>query len=249
MVWILAILILAIATICTSLGLGGGVLYTPVQEIVFHIHHFNAAATTLTLNVAGALTSTVIFAKRGKIYWSIVFWGGPTSLVGSFIASRYLSGYLPQGPLRIALGIFLVVTAAWMALRSKVKRRTAKMRSSLWSIPIFAFTGTASVLLGVGGGSLNIPLMVFLLNVDLRLAMATALPITLLNSFTGSVGYALAGKMNFSHLVVLLPMAFLGGVLGPKLHFGLSEKMIRWGFSSLLVVAGILLVSKGLLGL
>ena len=55
----------AVATVFSSLGVGGGVLYTPVQ-LFFGIEFHMAASTSLFLIMVVSVSATMVFQSRNS---------------------------------------------------------------------------------------------------------------------------------------------------------------------------------------
>lgn len=99
--------------------------------------------------------------------------------------------------------------------------------------------GTFSGALGVGGGIVMVPLILWLLRFDQRRAAATSLSAIVLSSLSGSVTYLIAGHTD----VVAGLLIGLGGVagtlIGTRLLKVLPIAILRWGFIALLVVIAV----------
>ena len=118
-------------------------------------------------------------------------------------------------------------------------------------IPVLAVTGLGtgilSGLIGIGGGFLIVPTLMWLSGIDLRHAVATSLIAVALIALSGTAGALLYHQAAFP----LIPAALtaLGGILG--MHLGelaadrLPDTALARGFALLLVVLAILVVFHG----
>ncbi len=108
------------------------------------------------------------------------------------------------------------------------------------------FAGILSGMIGLGGGVVMIPAMLFLLAMDQKTAQGTSVavmlpPIGLLAAYN----YYKAGYVNMPYALIIAVTFMLGGYLGSKLALQLPENIIRKVFAFILVVvAGKLFFTK-----
>jgi uncharacterized protein len=99
--------------------------------------------------------------------------------------------------------------------------------------------GVASGLVGIGGGTLLIPMLVLLFSFEQHRAQGTSLvaliPPTGLLAF---VAYARAGDVSWRIGLLLIPGVFAGGVVGAWLAKRLQPRRMRQVFAGLLLVLG-----------
>lgn len=104
------------------------------------------------------------------------------------------------------------------------------------------FAGILSGLLGIGGGIVLVPMMVYLLKIPLREATGTSLVALLLP--VGALGvyqYWKSGSIsesNFRYGLLLALGLFFGAFFGAKISFMLPEKIIRYVFSFMMFAVG-----------
>lgn len=102
--------------------------------------------------------------------------------------------------------------------------------------------GVMSGLLGVGGGVVLIPILVFLLHYQQKNAQATSLAAIVLTALSGAVSYGIAGQVLLVPAAIVALGGLVGAVIGGWLLRRLSENQVRIVFAVLLfVVAGRLL--------
>ena len=104
------------------------------------------------------------------------------------------------------------------------------------------FAGILSGFLGIGGGIVMVPMMVYLMNMPIREATGTSLVALLLP--VGALGvyeYWKLGKItatNFKFGLLLALGLFIGAFLGAKFSFMLPEKVIRYTFAVIMFLVG-----------
>ena len=102
--------------------------------------------------------------------------------------------------------------------------------------------GILSGLLGIGGGIILVPMMVYLMKMPVREATGTSLVALLLP--VGALGvyeYWRLGKINSDNIKFGLLIAvglFLGAFFGAKISFMMPEKTIRYLFAFMMFAVG-----------
>jgi uncharacterized protein len=190
---------LAIGLISGLLGIGGGIVMTPVQ---YWIYTSSGMSVDLAIKISFATTLAVILPtaasgvwqhhKQGGIYWRIAIFMGVFTAIGSFGGS-FISAHVSGSVLKIAFGVFTLIIAIRM-LTIKVTDRDRPIRENLWlwfalALPIGIITG----ILGIGGGIVVIPVLILVLRLKMCDAIGTSLGMMLFTSVGGIIGYVING--------------------------------------------------------
>ena len=113
-------------------------------------------------------------------------------------------------------------------------------------ILIGLLAGILSGLVGVGGGIIMVPLLVYLLGFNQFQAQGTSLavlavPVTAIAAFT----YYKKGHLDWRFALVIAVCFVVGGFIGSKIAIGLDQKMLKKIFGViLLLIAGKMLLGK-----
>jgi uncharacterized membrane protein YfcA len=103
-------------------------------------------------------------------------------------------------------------------------------------VAIGLIAGLLSGLFGVGGGTVIVPLLVLLLGFDQRLAAGTSLTAIVPTASVGVISYALSGSVAWIPALILAAGAVAGAQIGSRLMPRISQRALRWGFVSFLLV-------------
>ena len=116
LVWYIgiAVTLMIVAAFAALVGIGGGVLYTPLQ-VLYGIDIHSAAANSLFLIVILSLSATVTYRRAQRIDWQLAFVLEIFTVAGGF-AGGYLSDFIPPRPLT-ALLIATLVFVSFIMLR------------------------------------------------------------------------------------------------------------------------------------
>jgi uncharacterized protein len=203
--------------------------------------------------VAGTLT----YARSHLVAWRIVLPIAAASMVaasgGALLATR-----LPPDLLKVSFGTFLVFTAIQLVSRRTRGTEGPPRRSMLLATLTGALVGLFSALLGVGGGLVAIPLLIYVLRLDLRFVAATSLAIVAFAATAGMVTYMFTGArdvglaggfVGYVHVAAALPMlpgAMLAARWGARLNQRMDAARLRWIFALLFAGIGANLIIRNL---
>jgi uncharacterized protein len=97
--------------------------------------------------------------------------------------------------------------------------------------------GILSGLVGVGGGIIIVPALIFLLGFGMHQAMGTSLGILLLPAgILGVLNYYRKGYVDVKVVVILFIGFLIGNYVGSKISLGLSETVLKKIFAMVLVL-------------
>ncbi len=236
------------------LGIGGGLVIVPMLTIAFawqgipsqHLLHM-ALGTSLATIIFTSISSFMAHHKRGAVLWPVFWKIMPGILIGTFFGA-WVASLLSTTVLKIFFGCFLYYVSFQMLLGKKPK----PSRSVPGMLPLFGIgggIGTISALVGIGGGTLSVPFLVWC-NTALPVAIGTASAIGLPIALSGSLGYVLngwgaAGLPDWSIGYVYLPAlvgivatSFPTAPYGAKLAHTLPIPTLKKVFAVLLLVMG-----------
>ncbi len=191
---------LAIGFISGLLGLGGGIIMTPVQYSIYSSLGWStdtatkvAFATSLAVIFPTALSGVLRHHREGGINWRTAIAMGVVSFGCSFLGASVASAHISGAALKIAFGAIGLVIAVRM-LTLKVSETTQPIRHNIWllfalALPVGIITG----ILGIGGGVVVIPLLVLVMHYRMKNAVATSLALMLFSSAGGVLGWSING--------------------------------------------------------
>lgn len=236
------------------LGIGGGLVIVPMlvyclswqafpPESIMHI----ALGTSMASIIFTSSSSFRAHHKRQAVHWDVVRRIVPGILVGTFLgsclASRLSGNFLKA---------FFVVFLYYVALQMLLNKKPAPARDFPGTAGMFgvgSVIGVVSSLVGIGGGTLSVPFMIWC-NLAVHHAIGTSAAIGFPIALAGTVGYIVngwqgAGLPAYSLGYVYLP-ALLGIVstsvltapLGVRLAHSLPVAKLKRVFAFLLLIVG-----------
>jgi uncharacterized membrane protein YfcA len=244
------------------IGIGGGVFIVPFLYFLYdrpewagflvpdRLHVAVAHATSLFVIVPTAIGGVWQYHKAKAIEWRVAFPVGFASLLGGVLGAR-LAIILPGPVLKLIFGLFLLASSVQMIMgRSKADERPINTHIIPTGITGL-LVGTLSGMMGVGGGILALPLLMYLLHVDIRRAAATSLAIILFAAFSSALTYAISGadiagmpplSVGYIHAGAGIPI-LLASLLAVRLGTHVNQKTnvtaLRYVFASFFLVMGV----------
>ncbi len=94
-------------------------------------------------------------------------------------------------------------------------------------------------LFGVGGGTIFVPLLMFLKGFDVHRAIGTSLLIIIFTALSGALFHGKAGMVDWKAAVIMGVFSFLGVWLGTKLSLKLEAVMLQRIFAIFLVAVAV----------
>jgi uncharacterized membrane protein YfcA len=104
------------------------------------------------------------------------------------------------------------------------------------------FTGLINGLFGSGGGTVLVPCLVFLMDVEDHKAHATAIAIILPLSILSSIIYYRYNVVDISLTVKVAIGSILGGIVGSMVLNKLSVNVLRKFFGAVMIIAAVRMV-------
>ncbi|MCU4677217.1 sulfite exporter TauE/SafE family protein [Catenovulum sp. 2E275] len=227
------------------LGIGGGLVVVPLLTIALPIAGFApekvmvvAIGTSLATIVFTAISSTNSHRKRHNVVWPAVFSLFPGLMFGAMLGAT-LGSQMSNEFLAIFFGCFCALFGVYTVWGKRYLRPVADYAQSRgWLSLIGLFTGLVSSLVGIGGGTMLGPALIWL-GLEARRAVGTSATCGLLIAVFGSLSYLISGA-NETELpkytvgYIYLPALFgiiatsvLFAPLGAKMASYFSEKIIR----------------------
>lgn len=263
---------LAVGFVSGVVGIGGGVLIVPflyafyghpswagttvAEDLLVTIAH----ATSLFVIVPTALTGTLTYARAHLVAWRavlpIAIFSVIAAAVGAIVATK-----LPAETVSLAFALFLIVTGIQLAGR-KPRGDGKPMRLGLG---VTAVTGTLvgliSSILGVGGGLVAIPMLMYVVRLDVTRVAATSLAVVGLAAASGAITYIVnglglpgrpPGSIGYVHVTAAIPI-LIGAMIavrwGARANQKVNRKLLRRIFGIAFILMGLRLALRSVFAL
>ncbi len=241
----LAAMVFAVAFLYSNLGLGGGLLYVPIL-LTFAIAGPEAqriaVPVSLTYTVATALSATFNHHRRALVDWRL-----GVQLMGGAVVGAVVGSYFTLTAARWVFDVlFVAITLLFGGQMLRDWRRQGRNpeggRAGLDTRRRRAVTAVASGgsgfvsgAVGIGGGLVNVPLLVYLLGRRTREAIGTSSLLIMPTAAVGFLSYFYSPASsatvregilaNVLLIETLWPVVFVGAYLGSR--WGLMKLKTR----------------------
>lgn len=173
---------------------------------------------------------------------------GLFSIPGS-IAGALTTSFVPRKIFETVLGLFLIGVAIFLNLKrfqndsQWTNEREISQRVKAGAILSF-FAGFISALLGIAGGIIHVPLLVYLLKFPVHIATATSHFILSIITLFASLTHIFEGSLNHQWLkIFMLTVGVIPGAqLGAYLSSKISAQWIIKGLSLAVLILGLRLI-------
>ena len=241
------------------LGVGGGLVLMPILVFLLPLQGVDEAsvmpmalATSLASIFLTGISSAYAHHKRGAVLWPTTGWLTPGLLIGAALGGL-LAVRLPASMLKFTVAIFCLLVAVQMFAawpKPKPVNEGATARGPLYSLA-GTVIGFVSSIVGIGGGSLTVPLLVTRGIAPVR-AVATSSACGVVIALSSAITYASltpasalpAGSIGFVNVPVALLIAvasILSAPMGARWAHRLPATRLKQIFAGfLLLVSGLL---------
>lgn len=114
-------------------------------------------------------------------------------------------------------------------------------------ILIGLFAGTLSGFIGVGGGIIIVPALVYILGLTQHQATGTSLFIlTLPVVILGTMNYYRTGNVNWRYGLVIASTFIIGGYFGSKLSLKISPALVKIIFGLIMAYVAFMMMKSGI---
>lgn len=240
------------------LGIGGGVVTVPCLLLIFDLLGFPQAyvmqmaiATSLAAMIFTALAGTWAHNKRKAVLWNVLKKMVPGLVIGS-VAGAVIALWISGVILEIFFGLFLCVLAFRFYRQKTLMHGPHQLPTTLKLSLLSGCVGALSNLLGIGGGSITVPMLTYF-KVSDKNAIGTSAATTLLTAILGSISYLIfglgdvpapdnVGLINLPSFIIIGVVTFFFAPYGAKLTHEISPQKVRKIFAIVLALTGISLI-------
>ncbi|MEV8134988.1 sulfite exporter TauE/SafE family protein [Microbacterium aurantiacum] len=170
-------------------GVGGGTVIVPLLVLVLGFDQRLAAGTSLGAIVPTASVGVISYALNDSVAWipALILAGG--AVIGAQVGTALLAK-LSQTVLRWGFVGFLGVVIVMLFV--VIPSRDAVLELTWWTglglIALGLVTGVLAGLLGVGGGIIVVPALIFLFGTSDLVAKGTSLLMMIPTAISGTIG-------------------------------------------------------------
>jgi uncharacterized membrane protein YfcA len=253
----------------TIIGAGGGFVLVPALLLLFSDKPADeVTAISLTVVLLTGISASIAYGRQGRIDYLTALFLGSVTVPGSVLGALAVHT-VPRpafdilfGALLLAVGAFILHRRDVTALRQPLTGpgilhreladgdgATYRYAYRVWhGLGLSGGIGFFASLFGIGGGVIQVPMMITLLRIPLPVAVATSTLMLIFVSASAVTVHVVGGQLAGETAVIALLLA-AGAVPGAQLGAFLARRFASSTVTGLLVAAlalvGIRLILRG----
>jgi len=253
---------LVVGAFGTLIGAGGGFVLVPILLLLYPQEN-PEIITSISLAVVffNALSGTAAYARMKRVDFKSGLLFSIATVPGAILGA-YATSYVPRRAFDLALGVLLLVAAAYLFLNPHRRTEEAAPESSRgfarrlqeangtehvfsynpWlAMGISLVVGFFSSLLGIGGGIIHVPVLAHLLNFPVHIATATSHFTLAVMALAGTIVHIATGTFHHGlRRAACLTIGVLAGAqIGAYFSNRLKGKWIMRGLALSLGLVGV----------
>jgi uncharacterized membrane protein YfcA len=213
-------------------------------------------ATSLASIVVTSIRSVQSHNKKGAVDWEILRGWAPGIVLGAVIGVL-IAARLRSEVLTVLFGVLAGLIGLYLAFGKQSWKLSDTMPKGPLKAVLAPMIGFLSVLMGIGGGSVGVPMMT-LHGVAMHRAVATAAGFGLVIALPSVLGFLFLtienappltiGAVNLPALVIAISMTMITTPWGAKLAHALPAAVLRRGFAVFILIVAANMLRKALAG-
>lgn len=235
------------AAIGLSLGLiggGGSILTVPILVYFLGVDVHEAVGMSLAVVGATSLFGAFLHYKKGNLNFQSGLLFGVAGIFGAFLGSPLTHLVSSSALLLIFAGLMFVVAVS-MLWRKRHANDQTRREANVYKAASAGFgVGVLTGFLGVGGGFLIVPALVFFGGLPVKEAIGTSLLVIAMNCAAGLLGHLSYGLFDLGLTFWVTALALGGAVAGVILSHRLTAHRLQEMFAVLVLVVSIFLFAK-----
>ncbi len=250
----LFVMVIIAGMVASLVGIGGGVIFIPLFNLYLGLTIEDAIGTSMFTIIFTSLSGTLYYLKEKRVDYKTGLLMEITTIPGAIIGAA-TTEILPETVLKAIFFSFLFFSGFKLIRRKDSEKssnftfkkpslkflnigwekRFVDSQGKEWSyfvnIPLMLtcgfLAGFISGLLGIGGGTLKVPMLTIILGMPVHIATATSTFMILITSTSGGMTHFYLGHVHLEIVLIAAIGAVIGAQIGPRLNVRASSKHLR----------------------
>lgn len=226
------------------IGVGGGIIMTPVLTYMGFSPAVIASSSLIAV-FATSISSTLTYIRRKYINYRLGVQLALPAIPGSIIGG-FLSNFISLEHFKIYFAVLLTSVGLYILFKNKIINKTLGRtpKPLYYFIIIFGTFGAGliSSFFGIGGGIIFVPILVIIYKLKMINASPTAQFTLLISTITGLLTHILLEHPDYSYGIALALGAFFGAQLGSRSIHLINENILSKLLSFSLITIAINLI-------
>ena len=239
-----------IGSIVMAIGIGGGILLTPLLILVYGLSVQEAIAASLFIQVTGLGSGTFAYVKAKLIHIRLSIILAMIALPGVLFGS-YMVVNLPEQTIQMILGIMAMVLAILFVVsneESETRKNFNLDTKAVRKVAIIpGFFGFLMGFLSVGISEWLIPALRHKLKLDMPHAIGTSIGMMfILAVISSAIHFNLSGEFQSKIIILTSIGTLIGGQIGVRISRRINDQLLKQSFIYLMTLIGIHLIFQAI---
>lgn len=224
--------------------MGGGVIIKPIFDFIgahdVAAISFYSATAVFTMSV---VSTTRQLTSRHKFSWKIISWVSVGAVLGGMLGDlafeAFLNWFGNKDIVQLIQIVLTMVTLIFAFVYTKYNWKNFRFTHVVWYFNCGLILGFLASLLGIGGGPINVSLLMLLFSLPIKDATVYSICTIFFSQFAKLLTIAFTTGFSRYDLTILwfvVPAAVIGGLLGAKLSNVLSSEKVTIVFQSVILL-------------
>lgn len=226
------------------IGVGGGIVMTPVLAYMGFPPAVIASSSLIAI-FATSISSTLTYIRKKYINYFLGLKLALPAIPGSIIGG-FFSNFISLEYFKVYFAILLISVGVYIFFKNKIINKTLDtIPKPLFYLILISGTfgaGIISSLFGIGGGIIFVPILVLIYKMKMINASPTAQFTLLISTITGLLTHIILEHPEYSYGIALAFGAFFGAQLGSRSIHLINENTLSKMLSFSLIIIAINLV-------
>ena len=232
-IFLFVILGVGVGLLGTLIGAGGGFILLPVLTLLYpEWPAEQVSAVSLFVVMCNALSGTIGYSRMARIDYKSGLIFAAAALPGA-LGGAMLTDLASRSVFNTILGVFLLLISGFLLVRNRLKpvdgtydgpsAQEQTTRQRVVGISISLVVGVVSSFLGIGGGIIHVPALIYILGFPVHIAIATSHFVLAITATAGTATKLVDGQFGDA-----LPIAIAigaGAVIGAQIGAYLSRQI------------------------
>lgn len=218
-------------------GVGGGTIIVPTLITFAHFSPRISSGTSLAVIIPLASVGVISYALAGSVSWLAALLIAAGAMAGTRVGTWLLTK-VAQKPLQImfSFAMVLAIVSMFLVIPSREAVLEIGWISGLSLVGLGVITGVLAGLLGVGGGLIVVPSLMFFFGASDLVAKGTSLLMMIPSAILGTFSNYKRGNVNLRAAAIIGVSASLTTFVGARFAMLVSPRIANLLFAAFLSV-------------
>lgn len=241
-------------TVGSLTGMGGGIMIKPLMDLLhdFDVQTIGVLSSITVFSMSAVSIGRQLLAKA-DVPFPMAIPLALGSVAGGLAGERLLQAAVYALRANAAVTVVqntvlgLLILAVFQYMRHKERLRGFQLSGALPALLAGMLLGACSSFLGIGGGPVNVALIILLFSVPTKTAMLCSLITILFAQISKLASVALAsgfGAFDLSMAPAMVAGAVAGGLIGASLNRKISDRTVEKAFNAVQILVLLIAVTN-----